>query len=97
MRFERLEEHGGDSSHLLLLLDEDLEVLVDDGDGEKDTSSRSDGSHEVSGDGKSSDAESSESGGSWDVSVQLVDHRLLTMSAHNHLLLLELLGDILGG
>ncbi|KAF1756407.1 hypothetical protein GCK72_012860 [Caenorhabditis remanei] len=92
-----LEEHGGYSSHLLLLLDEDLEVLVDDRDSEKDSSSRSNSSHEVSCDGKCSDTETSESGGSWNVSVQLVDHRLLTMTAHDHLLFLQLLGNILSG
>lgn len=79
-----------------MLLDEDLEVLVDDRDGEKDSGSGSDSSHEVGGDGKSSNAESSEGGGSWDVTVELVNHGLLTMTTHDHLLLLELLGNILG-
>ena len=37
----RLEEEGAHGAHLWLLLDEDLEVLVDDGDGQQNTSSRS--------------------------------------------------------
>lgn len=80
-----------------MLLDEDLEVLVDDGNGEEDSGSGSDGSHEVGGNGEGSNAESSEGSGGRDVTVEFVDHGLLTMSTHDHLLLLELLGNILGG
>ncbi|GMT25660.1 hypothetical protein PFISCL1PPCAC_16957 [Pristionchus fissidentatus] len=92
-----LEEHARDSAHLLLLLDEDLEVLVDDGDGEQNSGSGSNGSYEVSSNGEGSDAETSEGSSGRDVSAKLVDHRLLTVTAHDHGLLLELLSNVLGG
>ena len=41
MRGVGLEEQGAHTAHLTLLLDEDLEVLVDDCDGQKDSSARS--------------------------------------------------------
>ena len=43
----QLEEQRAHSSHLTLLFDEYLEVLIDDGDGEEDSRSRPDGAHEV--------------------------------------------------
>ena len=39
MQKSYLEEHGSDSAHFLLLLDEDLEVLVDNCYGQQDTGS----------------------------------------------------------
>jgi hypothetical protein len=42
------EQKGSHAAHLALLLDEDLKVLVDDGDCKQDPSSRPDGTQEVS-------------------------------------------------
>ena len=50
--------------------------------------------HEISRHRQRSDAQASEGGGGRDVSVELVDHRLLTVASHDHLLLLQLLGDL---
>ena len=43
-----LEEQGSHAAHLGLLLDEDLEVLVDDGHSQQDTGARSNSPHEIS-------------------------------------------------
>lgn len=91
---EFLEQQRAHAAHLRLLLDEDLEVLVDDGDGEQDTRARADGAEEVGEDRQGSDAEASEGSRSWDVSVELVDHGVVSVAAHHHLLLFELLGDL---
>lgn len=77
-----------------MFLDEDLEVLVDDGDGEEDTSSGADGAEEVCEHGERSDAEAAERRRRGDVAVQLMDHRVVSVSAHHHLLFLQLLGDL---
>ena len=93
-----LEEEAVSGSTLLgLLLGEGLEGGIDSGDSEEDTSTRSDGSHEVSGDGEGTNAKSSEGGGGGDVAVEGLDSRLVTVSLDHHLLLLELTGDISGG
>jgi len=92
-----LEEKGSHAAHLRLLLDEDLEVLVDDGHSQQDSGARPDGSHEVGEHGEGADTETAESGGGGDVTVQLVDHGSLPVSTHDHLLFPELLGHVLGG
>lgn len=89
-----LEEQCTHAAHLGLLLDEDLEVLVDDGDGEQDTSAGADGAEEVGENRQRSDTEASECGCRRDVSVELVDHRVVSVTAHHHLLFLQLLGDL---
>ena len=89
-----LEEERTHASHFTLFLDEDLKVLVDDCDGEEDTSSGSDGAHEIGENGKGADAESSEGRGRWDVPVQLVDHGGFAVTTHNHLLFTKLLGNL---
>jgi hypothetical protein len=43
-----LEEQDSQAAHLGLLLDEDLEVLVDDGNSQQDTGARSNSPHEIS-------------------------------------------------
>ena len=79
------------------LLSNLLEVLIDDGDGQQDTSSRSNGSHEVGEDGEGSNTDSTEGGGGWDVSVEVLDHGLLSHSLDDEFLVDELLHNILGG
>ncbi len=64
-----LEEQSAHAAHLALLLDEDLKVLVDDGDGKKNAGAGADGPHEVGQDGQSADAEAAESGGGGDVAI----------------------------
>ena len=49
---------------------------------------------EISEDRECTDAQSSEGSGSGDVPVQFLDHGLLTMTPHHHLLFLQLLGDL---
>lgn len=73
-----------------------LEVLVDNSHSEEDTSSRSDGSHEVSEDAKSTNANSTEGGSGVNVSGQLLDHGLFSPAFNHELLLHELLHDIAG-
>ena len=89
-----LEEERTHASHFALFFDEDLKVLVNDCDGEQDTGSGSDCTHEIGENGKGTDAEASEGRGRWNVPVQLVDHGGLAVTTHNHLLLAKLLGNL---
>lgn len=70
--------------------------MVDDGDGQKDTSSGSNGSHEVSEDAKSSNTDTAKSGGSVDVASELVDHGLFSPSFNHEILVHQLLADFTG-
>ena len=49
---------------------------------------------EVGQHGEGADAEPPEGGGRGDVAVELLDHGLLAVAAHHHLLLLQLLGHL---
>lgn len=93
-RKTNLKEQRAHASHLVLLLHEDLEVLVDDGHGQQDTGAGTDGAHEVGQDRECSDAEATEGRGRRDVSVEFVDHGGLAVTAHHHLLLAKLLGNL---
>ena len=92
-----LEEERAHAAHLALLLDKDLKVLVDDGDGQEDSSAGADGPHEIGDDGQGADAETAESSRCRDVAVQFVDHRCLSVASHHHLLFFQLLGNVFGG
>lgn len=95
-RLSKLEEQRAHAAHLALFLDEDLEVLVDDGDGEENSGSGPDGAHEVGQHGQRADAQTAERSRSGNVAIQLVNHGFFAMSSHDHLLFLQLLGDVLG-
>ena len=87
----RLEEEGSDTAGLGLLLHEDLEVLVDDGDSQQDARPRPDGAQQVRHHTQCADAKPPERSRRRDVSVQLVHQRVVPMARHVHLLLLQLL------
>lgn len=80
----------------MLLLDKDLKVLVDDGDGQQDTSSAANSSEQIGRNRESTNTETSKGGGSGDDTLQFFVHASLTMASHNQLLILQLLGNILG-
>lgn len=92
----RSEQEGPHAANLALLLDEDLEVLVDDGDGKQDPSARTDGAQEVGQDRQGSNAQATEGRRCGDVPIELMDHGCLSVAPHHHLLLFQLLSDILG-
>jgi len=73
-----------------------LEVLVDDCDGEEDTSAGTNSAHEVSEDGEGTDAASTEGCGSWDISIEVLDHGLLSLTLDDEFLVDELSDDVLG-
>lgn len=70
--------------------------MIDDGNGQQDTSSRSDGSHEVSEDGKSTNTDSSKGSSSWDVSVELLNHGFLSHTFNKEILVNELSSNVSG-
>jgi len=82
---------------LFLGLEDHLVVLVDDRDGEEDTSTRADGAHEICDDGEGTDAHTTESGGGGDVLVEDRDDGFFTVALHDHLLVAQLLGDVTRG
>ena len=65
-----LEQQRPHAAHLALLLDEDLEVLVDDGDGQEDAGAGAHGADEVGRDAQRADAEAAERRGGGDVRVE---------------------------
>ena len=79
-------------SSLLLFFGYLLEEGEDDGDSEHDTSTRSDGSHEVSKDAKSTNADSSKGSSDVDVASKVSNHGLLAHSLNRHVVLQEV-GD----
>jgi len=82
------------SNTFALLFNEDLEVLVYDSDCQKYASSTADCTHEVGEYRERADTKAAERRGGRDVSVQLVNHRRVAVTSHDHLLLLQLLGHI---
>jgi len=81
----------------LFLLGDLLEVLVDNSDSEENTSSRSDGSHEVGEDAESTNADSTEGGSGVNVFGKLLDHGGFSPSLDHEFLVHELAHDIAGG
>ena len=74
---------------------EGLEVLCDGRDGEEDACPGADGADEVREDGEDADAEPAERRGGGDVLVEDLDRGGLAEALDDHLLVLELLGDVL--
>ena len=62
-----LEEQGPHAAHLALLLDKDLKVLVDDGDGQEDTGAGADSAHKVGQHGQGANTQTAKGRGSGDV------------------------------
>ena len=71
-------------------------TAVDDGDGHENASTASDGPHQISNNGQEAEDGSTKSSGSWDYTLKLFVHGTLTMSSHDHLLLLQLFGNVPG-
>ena len=73
-----------------------LEVLINDCNSEENTSSGTDSSHEVSEDGEGTNADTTESCGSRDISIEVLDHGLLSLTLNDEFLVDELSDNILG-
>jgi hypothetical protein len=78
-----LEEKSSHAAQFILLFDEYLEVLIDDGDGQKNARARPDGAKKIGQDRQGADAQATERGRRRDVSIELVNHRLLAMAVHH--------------
>jgi len=81
----------------LLFLNEHFEVLVDNCHSKQNSGTRSDRSKEIGSDREGSNAHSSESGSSRDISVEFPLERRLSVSLDGHLLVSKLLGNISSG
>ena len=68
--------------------------MEDGGDGEEDTGSRTNSTQEVSEDGESTNAHTTEQGSSRNVVVQDVNESGITVTLHGETVITELLGDI---
>jgi len=73
-----------------------LEVLIDDCNGEEDTCSWSNSSHKICENWQSTNTASTEGGSSWDVSVQVFDHRVFSESFNDEILVHELSCNVSG-
>eukprot|EP00618_Florenciella_parvula_P001379 CAMPEP_0119541236 /NCGR_PEP_ID=MMETSP1344-20130328/52833_1 /TAXON_ID=236787 /ORGANISM="Florenciella parvula, Strain CCMP2471" /LENGTH=535 /DNA_ID=CAMNT_0007585181 /DNA_START=198 /DNA_END=1803 /DNA_ORIENTATION=- len=78
----------------LLLLQEHLVVLVDDGHRQKNARTRTDRTEEVGHDGERADAHAAEGRGGGDVPVEHGDHGHVAVALHDHLLVAQLLGHV---
>lgn len=74
--------------------DSDLPVAINDGDGHQDTGTASKGTHQVRRDREDTEDGTTEGGSGRDDAFEFLVHGLLTVTGHDHLLLLELLGDV---
>lgn len=83
-------------STLLLLFRNLLEVLVDDCDREEDTRTRSNSTHEVRENGKCPNAAAAESSSSRNVPVQILHHRILSLTLNHELLVHQLSRHVSG-
>lgn len=72
----------------------DLPVRVDDGDGHEDTSSASQSAHQVRNDGQQAEDSPTERRSGRDDALELLVHGPFAVTGHDHLLLLQLLGDV---
>ena len=88
-----LEPKGADTT-LSRFLQEGLVKLEDNGNTEQNTSTRSNGSHEISHDGQCSDAHASKGGRRRNVAVEDMNQGRITVSLHDHLVVAELLSNI---
>lgn len=84
------------ATSLLLLLVELLVELINNSNREQDTSSGSNSTHKISNNGQGTDTHTTEGSGSWDISVQFLDNVGVSVTLEHHVLISELLGNILG-
>jgi len=85
-----------ESTSLTLFLNEVLVKSEDDSDGEKNTRTASNSSHEIGNNRQRTNAHSTEGSSGGNVSVQDVDQSGVTVSLHYHLVVTKLLGNITG-
>lgn len=83
-------------SSLLFLLRDLFKVLINNGYSEQNTCARSDSSHEVGKDAKSTNANSTEGGSGVDVLGELFDHRRFPPAFDHELLVHKLAHDVAG-
>lgn len=62
-----LEEQGAHAAHFALFFHKDFKILVDDGDGQQDSSAGADGAEEVRHYRQTSDAQAAEGSGGGDI------------------------------
>ena len=71
-------------------------TAVDDGDGHKNTGSASNSTHQIGDNGQETKDGPTKGSSSGDDALELLVHRTFTVSGHDHLLFLELLGNVPG-
>lgn len=71
-------------------------TAVDDGNGHEDTGSASNSAHQIGDNGQETEDSSAKGSSSGDDAFEFLVHRTLTVSSHNHLLFLELFGNVPG-
>ena len=79
---------------LLLVLGDLLEEGVDDGDGEHNTGTAANRTHEVREDAESTDADAAEGCRDVDVAREVLDHGLLAETLNGHVLIHEVSDNI---
>ena len=82
------------SQTFMLLLHKSLIKLEDDSYRQQNTSSSTNGTHEIGNDGERTDAHTTKRGRGGDVTVQNVNEGRIAVSLHHHLVVAQLFGDI---
>ena len=82
---------------ILLVFEETSQVeKLDLRDSHENTGTAAESAHQIANNRESTDAGTTEGSGSGDNALELTVHALVTVTGHNHTLLLELLGNITG-
>lgn len=88
-----ISENKGISSSFFFLRDL-FKVLIDNRDSEQDTCSGTNSTHKVSENGESTNTDTTEGSCGWDVSVEVLDHGVFSLSFDEEFLINELSGDV---
>lgn len=89
-----LEQQRAHATHFGLFLNENLKVLVDDRHSQQDTRTGANGAQEISHNRQCANAKTTKSSSRWNITIQFMNHGVLAMTAHDHVLLLQLLGNL---
>lgn len=71
-----------------------LEILINDRNCQKDTRTRANCSHEICKDGQSADTAATKGSSGWDVSVEVLHHRVLSLTFNHEFLIHELSSNV---
>lgn len=94
MRMWCLKQQCTHAAHFTLFFNKNFKVLINNCNCKENSSAWPNGTQEIGQDGKRPNTETAKGRCSWDVTIQLSDHGVITVTSHYHLLLLKLFGNL---